>query len=187
MIARHFKKEISLSLSFLRMQLRNKWRRYISERVTMCCIYLVSLSLPPPLSLNLSLSFSPRPFPRHGAHADGYVSLHFALALLLQVPRGPPAPSHPPSSCPSRRGVTMPSHSWHCYRYCYYYRYCCGRVANGKAEGQWSPAATLSAALEANYTHPLSPHPRILLESAYRSLQPYLFSEKSSVPFEKKR
>lgn len=129
------------------------------------------------IPLSLSRLMPLLPYPRHtGAHADGYVSLHFALALLLQVPRGPLPPSPFPPSF-ARRGVTMPSHSWYCYRYCYYYRYCCGRVANGKAEGRWSPAAMLSAALEANYTRPPPPP---FARSAYRNLYiPPLFRKVS--------
>lgn len=32
--------------------------------------------------------------------------------------------------------VTMPGHSWHCYRYCYYYRYCCRLWPSGEWESR---------------------------------------------------
>jgi len=60
------------------------------------------LSRPADFSFRSLRSTSSLLSPWHGAHTDG--SLHFALALLLQVP-GPPYPF-------ARCGVTMPSHSW---------------------------------------------------------------------------
>lgn len=41
------------------------------------------------------------------------------------------------------RCVTMPGHSWHCYRYCYYYRYCC-RL---RPSGEWESRGPMSQLL----------------------------------------
>lgn len=75
--------------------------------------------------------------------------LHFALALLLQVP-GPlrtraraRASKRERESENTARCVTMPGHSWHCYRYCYYYRYCC-RL---RPSGEWESRGPMSQLL----------------------------------------
>lgn len=64
----------------------------VSERVTTHCIYLVPPERPSSLPL-VPLARGTR----------RWVSLHFALALLLQVPGSPLFAPY---------GVTMPSHSW---------------------------------------------------------------------------
>lgn len=140
-IARHFEKEISLSFCECNFAINGDG------------VYIGARDDASHLSRCPSLSFSPPPFPRHGVHADGYVSLHFALALLLQVPRGPPPPTPRPSrgavlQCLATPGIVT------------------GIViiiatvaAEWRMEKQRAgePAAMLSAALEANYTHP--PYP----------------------------
>ena len=97
--------------------------------------------------------------------------------LPLSLPP-PPSTYHPPTPCVSLARdtqmrpsilrshcyskcslpiVTMAGHSWHCCRYCYYYRYC----YRLRPTGEWrrgEPAASSSAALEANYT-PSGPPP----------------------------
>lgn len=51
-----------------------------------------------------------------------------------------PAPLRPRERA---RYVTMPGHSWHCYRYCYYYRYCC-RL---RPSGEWESRGPMSQLL----------------------------------------
>ena len=95
-------------------------------------------SLPPP-SLSLCLSFS---LP---IVASSPVSLARDTQMRPSILR-----SHCYSKC-SLPIVTMVGHSWHCCRYCYYYRYC----YRLRPTGEWrrgEPAASSSAALEANYT-----------------------------------
>lgn len=98
----------------------------------------------PPLSLSLSLPLTlfflfvaSSPTPR--------VSLARDTQMRPSILR-----SHCYSKC-SLPIVTMAGHSWHCCRYCYYYHYC----YRLRPTGEWrrgEPAASSSAALEANYT-----------------------------------
>ena len=94
--------------------------------------------------------------------------------------------SHCYSKC-SLPIVTMAGHSWHCCRYCYYYRYC----YRLRPTGEWrrgEPAASSSAALEANYT-PSGPPPvlfplffhHVALGRAFHSFSSRLVT--SRVPF----
>lgn len=106
------------------------------------------------------------PFPVFGTTLSLSLSLSLPLTLFFLFVASSPTPhvslardtqmrpsilrSHCYSKC-SLPIVTMAGHSWHCCRYCYYYHYC----YRLRPTGEWrrgEPAASSSAALEANYT-----------------------------------
>lgn len=116
------------------------WVTLFHERFAASTIRFPSLGHGcPPLSLSLPIV------------ASSPVSLARDTQMRPSILR-----SHCYSKC-SLPIVTMVGHSWHCCRYCYYYRYC----YRLRPTGEWrrgEPAASSSAALEANYT-PSGPPP----------------------------
>lgn len=99
-----------------------------------------------PLSLSL---FSPPPLTLFFLFVASSPTPHVSLARDTQM-RPSILRSHCYSKC-SLPIVTMAGHSWHCCQYCYYYHYC----YRLRPTGEWrrgEPAASSSAALEANYT-----------------------------------